>query len=158
MLLPRELELHGYFTRALVDTGAARTVLRRREYLDICERIGRQPILRTARGLLGVTGHKLKVWGTTQLAEDSVGTMTMVVVDQIPHAAKLGRDLMSRDEAKIDYKRGILCWRDKQFTLRPAPRECKREGAMDVLREERMLAAELAKESHCVQCYRATYW
>ena len=108
-----DLKIHGQIIRALVDTCAARTVLRRYEFKDLCKRLGRQPILKTTLGLQGVTGHELKVCGKTQVLEDDVGILQVIVVDSISHPAILGRDVNRPEEATVDYSTGQLLWRGK---------------------------------------------
>jgi predicted aspartyl protease len=53
----------------LIDTGASRTVLRRREYEKLRIITGRQAVLEKSEELCGVTGHEIAVMGKTEIEE-----------------------------------------------------------------------------------------
>jgi hypothetical protein len=103
-----------------VDTGASRTVLRRHEYEILRRRTGRTAILDKAAELIGVTGHDLAVLGKTQITEEQLGNMTVIIVDHIGHPMILGRDVLSPGGAVIDYEQGILTCGQTVLTLIPA--------------------------------------
>jgi hypothetical protein len=115
-----ELTFNGRVVYALVDTGASRTVLRRRNFYDICKTVGRIPLVTRATPLHGVTGHGLNVWGKTEIKEDRLGVLPSIIVDDMMHAMILGRDVLSKDQASIDYFKGVLHWRGRHLPLLPS--------------------------------------
>ena len=69
--------------------------------------------------LCGVTGHDLRVMGKTQLNEQHLGPIDVIVVDGIRHPMILGRDLLTKFEALVDYSHGILSMIVHDFPLLP---------------------------------------
>ena len=114
------LTLKGLRLRALIDTGASRTVLRRAEFMELCDKIGRQPLVKRTSGLQSVTGHELHVWGETEIEEESLGVISVTVVNDLPYPMIVGRDVLCADGAVINYPRGVLTWREQELTLGPA--------------------------------------
>jgi len=117
-----ELTFYGCHIRALLDTGASRTVLRRKEFDQLCKWTGRSPVLRKSVDLIGVTGHDIKVLGATQLEEARVGKIAVIIVDNIGHAFILGRDVLRRGNALINYEAGIVQWNEHHFDMLPPKR------------------------------------
>ena len=74
--------------------------------------------------LTGVTGHDLKVLGGTQIMEDDLGSVDVIVVADISHAMILGRDVLRRDGADIDYALGHLIWRGHTLKMLPNEAGC----------------------------------
>ena len=105
-----------------MDTGASRTVLRRLEFERLCKETGRKPLLRKGVELTGVTGHEIRVLGSTELKEVQLGVIPVVVVEGIGHALILGRDVMRQLQATVNYDRGVLSWKHLEMDLLP-PRE-----------------------------------
>ena len=114
-----ELTLHGCHIHALVDTGASRTVVRRGEFERMCRKSGRTTVLKRAVELVGVTGHTIKVLGSTEIAEEKLGPIHVIVVEGIDHQMILGRDVLRSDNATIDYKAGMLKWRGQCVPMIP---------------------------------------
>ena len=103
-----------------MDTGAARSCLRRSEFLTICNRIGRTPVLTKAIRLSGVTGHHISVLGGTQVQEDKLGPLEVIIVEDIAHPLILGRDALLHDGAEICYSSGQLSFRGHKLPMTPA--------------------------------------
>ena len=72
--------------------------------------------------LTGVTGHEIRVLGSTELKEVQLGVIPVVVVEGIGHALILGRDVMRQLQATVNYDRGVLSWKHLEMDLLP-PRE-----------------------------------
>ena len=70
--------------------------------------------------LCGVTGHDIKVLGQTEICEDELGPISVIIVEGINHGMILGRDVLAGDGAHIDYNSGVLNWRGKTLPLVPA--------------------------------------
>ena len=114
-----ELSLGQHRTRALLDTGASRTILRRSEFNLICKTLGRTPILSKTINLCAVTGHPIKVLGSTEINEAQLGPISVIVVEGIQHACILGRDVLKDKQAVIDYQNGALICHKATFPLIP---------------------------------------
>ena len=56
-----ELKVYGQRLRALLDSGASRTVVRRDVFFKLCSLVNRSPVLKKAVRLCGVTGHDISV-------------------------------------------------------------------------------------------------
>ena len=105
---------------ALVDTGASHSVLRRSTFQNICKTTGRSTILKKTVQLCGVTGHNLQVHGSTEIADDDLGPIPVIIVEGIAHAMILGRDVLATDGARIDYEESLLTWRGHTLHLKAA--------------------------------------
>ncbi len=99
-----------------MDTGASRTLLRRKEFLNICKDTRRQTILRPSVELCSLTGHALDVKGETELMEDQGGSVKVIVVDGLSHAAILVVDVLGK-EAIINFEEQNLKWRHNDYPL-----------------------------------------
>jgi len=114
-----ELRFNDNYMHALVDTGATRTVLRRQEFEKLCKLIGRAPLLRKSVQLVGVTGHDIAVLGHTEIMEDDLGPIPVIVVDGISQAMIIGRDVLRVGDACIDYANARLTVRGRKYRLLP---------------------------------------
>ena len=114
-----DLNFYNVHIHALIDTGATRSVLRRKEFDKLCLLMGRTPVVTKGVQLYGVTGHGLSVLGSTELLEASMGPIPVIVVDDINHALIIGRDVLRSLKSSIDYDKGVLSWADKHLTLLP---------------------------------------
>ncbi len=114
------LNFYHHKIETLIDTGASRTLLRRSEYLDICKRTRRQPILKPTVELCSLTGHALKVLGETQIIEKDAGPVKVIVVEGLPHAAILGMNTLG-EEAVLDFRPGHkrMFWREGEYVMKP---------------------------------------
>ena len=116
-----KLTIYAKTILALIDSGASRSVVRRKEFMELCKHVGRSPILSKAVELIGVTGHDIKVKGATQLPIDQVGPIDFIVVEDINHPMIIGRDILRAYKAIIDYDQGVLKWNDRTWPLLPQP-------------------------------------
>ena len=86
------LTLSGVRVNALVDSGASCSVL----HLDTLRKIARARhrniTLEKAEDVPGVTGHKLKILGRTQIQVDRVGPIEVMVAEKMSHQLILGND------------------------------------------------------------------
>ena len=105
---------------SLINSGASRSILRRQEFDAICKSLGRTPILSKTIDLCAVTGHQLNVLGTTELVEEQLGVIPIIVVDGIQHPCILGRDVLKAQEAIINYQTGTLTCKNASFPLTPS--------------------------------------
>ena len=102
-----------------MDSGATRSVLRRKEFDLLCKISGRTPVVTKGVELYGVTGHGIKVLGTTQLSEAKLGPISVIIVEDINHALILGRDALKAHKIHIDYENGLLTWQNHKLHLLP---------------------------------------
>lgn len=114
-----DLDFYNVHIHALIDTGATRSVLRRREFDKLCTLTGRTPVVTKGVELFGVTGHGLKILGSTELLETLMGPIPVIVVEDFNHALILGRDVLRALHSTIDYNNGVLSWADKHLKLLP---------------------------------------
>ena len=89
-----ELSIYGQRIRALVDSGASKSVLRHAELFALCKLANRIPVLRKSVQLCGVIGHDITVLGSTEICDDKLEPIPVIVVEGIGHAMILGRDVM----------------------------------------------------------------
>ena len=87
-----KLTIYGQSVLVLTDSGPSRSVVWRNEFIDLCKAVGRSPILKKSVQLVGVTGHDIKVKGSTQFPVKFVGPLELIVVEDINHPIILGRD------------------------------------------------------------------
>jgi hypothetical protein len=111
------LSLAGVPLLALVDTGASRTLLQRDSFLEICANIARSPILQRSHGLCTLSGEHIPVLGETQVTEDKVGPLNVVVVTTGVHQLILGADELQRGGATLDFTSHTLLWHGVTFTV-----------------------------------------
>ena len=115
------LVIAGLSHDALVDTGAARSVIDYKLFVKICRRLGRQPLTtKSNTELSSFTGDKLSVYGTAQLHVDGVGSVSFVVVSGGNHNVILGIDQLRKGNACIDLTANTLKWFMNIFRLHHA--------------------------------------
>ena len=108
---------------AMIDSGASRTILRRKEFDTMCKYLGRTPVLSKTIDLCAVTGHPITVLGSTEIMEAQLGPIPIIVVEGINHACILGRDILKDKQAVIDYKKGTLKFEKAHFQLIPTSKQ-----------------------------------
>lgn len=101
----------------LLDTGAARSILDKEVFLDICSRTGRAPLLKPTPSLHSVTGQSLELMGEAELWEEQLGRVTFVIATGVGHYCILGNDLLAEAKAVINLGAGILSYKQKDITL-----------------------------------------
>ena len=102
---------------ALVDTGTSHSVLRRSTFDKLYKQTGRRPVLHKTVQLCGITGHNLLVYGRTEIADDELSPIPVIIVEGIAHAMILGRDVLATDGAQIDYENNLFTWRGRALHL-----------------------------------------
>ena len=94
--------------KALIDTGASRSLLRRDIYLELCKRQARIPLLRRATPLYSVSGSELKVIGETEVEMENGGVWRWTVVDDMSHQAIIGADICAKGNAILNMPGRVL--------------------------------------------------
>lgn len=117
------LNFYGCHIHALVDTGASRTVLRRDAFELLCRHSGRTPILRRSVTLCGITGHNINVLGYTDIKEQHLGKMTVIVAEGISQSLIIGSDVLSSGAANIDYETEIMRLGRRTLPLIKSPQD-----------------------------------
>ena len=105
----------------LVDSGAARSLLRRSVFLKVCKTFSRMPLLSPTFPLFSVSGTPLHVLGEAELAIGRGIISKWVVVEDIHHDAILGADLLNKrineNKANVDFNTDTLILGKESFPL-----------------------------------------
>ena len=104
------LNFHGILVHALLDTGAARSILRNDVFIDIFQRTRRAPLVRQTQQLQTVSGQTLGLNGETDIDEAQAGPLTLVIAANISQPAIIGDDMLRKGKAFIDYSTGTFTW------------------------------------------------
>ena len=103
---------------SLVDTGAARTLLRRDIFLKICNNTERIPLLKqTSTRLQSVTGEKLVILGETEVQVDQAGPIKLLVVEEMQDPMILGIDSLLLGKANFNLHHNTMSWHGKIWSL-----------------------------------------
>ena len=103
---------------SLVDTGAARTLLRRDIFLKICNNTERIPLLKqTSTRLQSVTGEKLVILGETEVQVDQAGPIKLLVVEDMQDPMILGIDSLLLGKANLNLHHNTMSWHGKIWSL-----------------------------------------
>jgi len=94
--------------RTLVDSGAARCLLRRSAFLSLCSSYSRMPFLNPTCPLYSANGGSIKVVGEAELQLEGGPPWTWIIVDGIAHDALLGADLMQATQTSLDWASNLL--------------------------------------------------
>ena len=112
------LDIAGFSVGALVDTGAACTLLRLDMFNKIAEKEHRFKYLRAAPALRGVSGEALDVRGCTEIKIKGVKEQVVVtVLADLPCKIVLGEDALREGHAVIDLSRNRLRWHQKIWKI-----------------------------------------
>ena len=98
-----ELTLAQKQRSVLVDTGAARSLMKKAVWLDICQYSHRAPVVQTAEVLKSLSGHVLPTLGRTNI-ELQGKVVPFYIVDKLRTDVLLGGDALDILEANIDFK------------------------------------------------------
>ena len=102
---------------ALIDTGASRTLLR----LDVFEQLKRAThritFLKPGPDLTTVSGHAIRVYGTTEVHVNNTGAINVCVVDNISHEMILGDDALRKGKCTINYETNEMIWFQRNWPL-----------------------------------------
>ena len=112
-----ELAFRGGCVKALVDSGASRSLLRRDIYIDICRRLSRIPLLKRTAPLYSVSGNKLNVLGETEMDMATGEAWPWTIVDNIQHEAILGADILGTSKAILNFKKHIVTISDVDYPV-----------------------------------------
>ena len=85
--------------------------------MKICKNTRRQPILRPTCELYSITGQNLNVYGETEICEEKIGVIPVIVVDNIKHAFILGVDVINNGGV-LDCKNGVFTINGHTFPLK----------------------------------------
>ncbi len=97
------IQISGYKTKALIDTGASCSLLHAKVYDCVLQSMHRQGLLAMTAPLQSVSGHDLKVKGITQVKIDNAGPIAVHVVENMPHDLLIGTDMLKKGSCVIDY-------------------------------------------------------
>ena len=120
------VRIHGVVVCALVDTGAARTLVSGQVLHEITQACGRQCVLRPTGTLVSVSGEELHVEGETEVMVDDVGPMRVVVMNKMHHPCILGWDQLQRYGASIDGRQLVLRWGGERPPFQHGPHPASR--------------------------------
>jgi hypothetical protein len=108
----------GLTVKALVDTGAACSLMAKRIFDALGERTDRFGLQETTKTLCGVGGAPLKVEGATVVEIDNVGPLRVLVVDDLAHDVIMGCDAIIEGQGQLDYVTDELRWHGERFSLK----------------------------------------
>ena len=103
--------------RTLIDSGAARCLLRRSAFLYLCTQSSRMPLMTPSCPLYSANGGAIKVAGEAELQIEGGPRWTWVIVDGISHDALLGADFMRATNTRLDWATNTLFLGDQTFPL-----------------------------------------
>ncbi len=103
-----DLDLDGVKVKALVDTGASRSLLRQDRLKKVTGSTGRSMIMRPVGNLVSVTEQPLKVLGCTEVRVQGVGPVTVTIVPSMRHEMILGWDQLCRHGVVIESAQPVL--------------------------------------------------
>ena len=89
--------------KALIDMGAARTLLGEDVFLKIANSFQRSRLVRKNTNLVTVSGDVLPTIGSTEIKMNGFPPIDVIVVKDISHELILGDDVLRRGSAKINY-------------------------------------------------------
>ena len=113
-----QIPLAGCNLQALVDTGAAVSLLRLDYYEQYCSQNHRPTYLRPATRLVSVTGNALEVKGMTEIKIDGLPVpLAVTIVRNLPHPMILGTPQLQKGAAIIDLNHHTLLWHNQQWPL-----------------------------------------
>lgn len=102
---------------ALVDTGAAKTLMAERTFEQICRLVNRPTLVKPTGAVCGLGGHRLQVLGETEIVIPKAGPIQVLITRDFPHALLLGSDSLARGQGAVDYKQNSLDWYGVTFPL-----------------------------------------
>ena len=114
---------------ALIDTGAARSILHKDSFLRICESLSRTPLLKKCPPLLSVSGSVLNILGCASLKMSKKLSFEWVVMDGIAHQAILGADFLEKMQAVLDYPSKTIVLNQEKLTF--SYHECASISVLD---------------------------
>ena len=99
-------------------TGSSSTLLAASVFYRIVKNQHRTPLLSSSTlRLQSVTGHSLKVLGSTQICIQNAGCINVIVVDQLQNDLTLGIDSITQGQGRLDFKTKNFFWFRKNWPL-----------------------------------------
>ena len=98
-----DLELDGIHILSLIDTGAARSMMKTEVWRELCHKRGQPAISRQGLKLRGLSGQELKTRGKADVRIDG-RRCEFYIVDRLSHDALIGDDVLKILKADISYE------------------------------------------------------
>ena len=111
------LEIAHKPRRALIDTGASRSLMSKALYLEICKTSHRLPVVQTAEMLKSLSGHVIPTLGKTSL-DINEQVVPFYIVEKLGHDILIGGDALDILEAKIDFKAHTVSFGPEEIVKR----------------------------------------
>ena len=101
---------------ALIDTGAARTLIRQDVALSVLKDIGRPPLFKRNNDyVISMTGNQVNILGSIELSIVDVGIINFLVVDKMLHEMIIGYDSLMKFGFNLTDK--VLVWGKCTFEI-----------------------------------------
>ena len=95
----------------LIDTGAARSLLRLPIFLELCSKVNRIPIIANVDyNLVSISGDCLQVIGKSEIKFDNMPPLSFDIVKDLPHDVILGYENLQRGKGIISIPDRKLYW------------------------------------------------
>ena len=96
--------------RALIDTGASQSLLRKDQLEAIARKTGRQPLVSPVESLVSMTEHQIDLLGSTEVQVEAIGPVAVTVVRSMRHDMILGWDQLARYGVTLDSRQSTMRW------------------------------------------------
>ena len=116
-----QLNLGGVSVKALVDSGASRTLLREDVMKEIFRRSGRPAVLSPVGALVSLTEHDIGALGATEVSARGIGPIAVTIVRSMRHQMVLGWDQLVRHGVCLDSSQPKMKWGCCELELQHAP-------------------------------------
>lgn len=111
-----QLAMAGKNVTALVDTGAACTLMALNLFEELCRKTNRSPLLQPTGKVTTLGGHPVDILGQTEVMVDHAGPIS-VLVSREEHPLLLGSDSILRGKGVINYADNTFHWYDHEYPL-----------------------------------------
>ena len=109
---------HEHLYDCLIDTGAARSLLRLRIFLELCSKVNRIPIIANVDyNLVSISGDCLQVIGKSEIKFDNMPALSFDIVKDLPHDVILGYKNLQRGQGIISIPDRKLYWFDQTWPI-----------------------------------------
>ena len=125
------LVIAGQSIYALVDTGAAHSLMAELTFLNICQGSTRPSLVQPSLTVCALGGVPLKTVGQTEVRVEGAGPLDVIIVADLPHELILGSDALNSGHAILDYPKNHLRWYGNSFTLLPYTDSPRMESGRD---------------------------
>ena len=115
------MAIAGVQINALIDTGAARSLMADSVFQDICAKTNRPSLLKPSGVVCGLGGKPLDVLGETELLIGEAGPVSIMVTRGLPHQLLLGSDAIAAGRGILDYENKSVQWYGQQYVLNDYP-------------------------------------